>query len=265
LDQIPKSKHALYPHHESSIKCINANIHLHKGKVTGRKVEVTTLDGGEIIADTAIITNAMSGTIRAKTIEISVLGSHVIMEASQSIRIKRVKGEENKFIFESSVNNSFNENKKDNEKYLAKLKNKLSTSIKAFKEITAMIKKNLAPCEKIKAIIIKKKNENSQIPADIIKKFKICKLMKINYKKSKEKVNYEKSQYLKQEQISSTNILNIRDAKIILDEALHGYNYIKYKLDKPKVDIELRTEDSMRKKVFKLIEDEDGVSKIINI
>ena len=68
-------------HQESSIKCVNANIKIHKGKITGRKVEVTTLDGGEIIADTAIISNAMSGKIRAKTIEIDILGSYVTMEA----------------------------------------------------------------------------------------------------------------------------------------------------------------------------------------
>ena len=33
-------------HHESSIKCMNADIQIHKGKITGRKVVVSILDGG---------------------------------------------------------------------------------------------------------------------------------------------------------------------------------------------------------------------------
>lgn len=221
--------------------------------------------GGEIIADTAIVTNALSGKIRAKTIEITTLGSHIIMEASQLIKIDKVKGEENKFIFESSIDSGFNDNKEDNEKYLGKLKDELHVSMQAFKAATIKIKKNVEPCAKIKALIIKKKNENSKISDDLMKKFKICKVMKINYKNLKEEVEYKKSQFIKQEQSLSTNVTSVRDAKIVLKESLHGYNYIKYKLDKPKVDIEFRTKDNMRRKTFQLIQDDDGVSKIVNM
>ena len=89
--------------------------------------------------------------------------------------------------------------------------------------------------------------------------------MKINYKNLKEEVEYKKSQFIKQEQSLSTNATSVRDAKIVLKESLHGYNYIKYKLDKPKVDIEFRTKDNMRRKTFQLIQDDDGVSKIVNM
>ena len=249
-------------HKDSLIKCMNADIGIHKGKITGRTVEVKTLDGGEIIADVAIVKNAMSGKIRAKTIEIEILGSRVTMEASQEIQIQKVKGEENKFIFESSIDSGLNQKKNDNDEYLLQLKGEFDELKEAFKTATLKIKKNLEPCEKIKAFIVKKKKEGSEISLDIMKKFKICKMMRINYKKLKEEIEYKKSQYLEEEKSKSTDTNSIRDAKIILGQALHGYNYIQYKLDR--VNIELSTQENMKKKTFELIEDEDGILKIIN-
>jgi len=252
-------------HHDSFIQCVNADIGLHKGKVIGRKVEVKTLEGGEIIADTVIIKNAIRGTIRAKTIKIDLLGSHVIMEASESIDIRRAKGEENRFIINPSVDSGFNNNKDDDdEAYIKKLQGELNILLDSFKKITLTLKKNLEPCEKIKNAIIKSKNQGIEISSTLIQKFKMCKLMKVRYKKLKEDVSYKKCKYeeLKEKQLSSG--INIFDVQITVEQPLRGYNYIMYKLKNPQREITLSTDDSMNKKIFKLEEDEDGVQKIIN-
>ncbi len=174
-------------HGDSSIKCINAKIGLHKGKIIARKVEVSTLEGGEIIADIAIIKNAMSGKIKAKTIEIEMLGSHVIMEASQYIQIEKIRGEENRFLLDTSVDSGFDQGKDDDKTYLKKTEDELKTLIKAFKEITQRIKNSLESCEKIKASIIKSKSQDIGISPVIIQKFKQCKVLRVHYKKLKEK------------------------------------------------------------------------------
>ncbi|MDF1883022.1 DUF342 domain-containing protein [Sulfurimonas sp. SAG-AH-194-C21] len=252
-------------HQESLIKCVNANIKIHKGKITGREVIVDILDGGDIIADTAIIKNAMSGKIRAKTIDIEILGSHVIMEASEYIEIQTIKGEENKFIFESSVGSAFNTNKKDNTKYIKKLRAELNDLIRIFNESTLKLKKNLEPCAKITAYIIKKQKEGVKIPPDVVKKFKLCKVMKVNYQKIKEELAYKKKQYNEEQKNTSLNTKNIQDAQIVLGQVLRGYNYIQYKLDKPNIEIELRTNSDMKGKTFQLKEDDEGILRIVNI
>ena len=238
---------------------------IHKGKVVARKVIIETLEGGEVIADIAIIKNAVRGKIKAKTIEIEMLGSHVIMEASGYIQIERIRGEENSFILDPSVDSGFNKNKDDDKAYLRKIEDELKTLIKAFKDITIKVKNSLEPCEKIKTAIIKSKNQGIEVSPALIQKFKQCKILRVHYKKQKEKVEYKKEQYnkLKEKLISSGP--NIFDAKIMLSEALRGYNHIIYRLDNPEREIELNTNDSMNKKIFQLEEDEDGVLKIINL
>ncbi len=62
----------------------------------------------------------------------------------------------------------------------------------------------------------------------------------------------------------STDKLDIFDAKIVVNEPLKGFNNIVYILNNPPKEIEINTNESMSKKIFKLKEDEDGVFKIIN-
>ncbi|EDZ63691.1 hypothetical protein SMGD1_1455 [Sulfurimonas gotlandica GD1] len=252
-------------HDESFIKCVNANISLHRGKIIARKVEVETLEGGEIIADIAIIKNAVRGKIKAKTIQIETLGSHVTMEASEYIQIQKVRGEENKFILDPSVDSGFNANKADDKAYFKKIEEELKELLETFKATTLKLKNNLEPCEKIKAAIIKSKNAGEEISAALIKNFKMCKIMKVHYKKQKENVEYKKEQYNKLKQKLVSRGPDIFDAKITLSESLRGYNHITYRLSNPQREIELNTNESMNKKVFKLEEDEDGILKIVNL
>nr|WP_321267467.1 flagellar assembly protein A [uncultured Sulfurimonas sp.] len=251
-------------HNESSISCVNANISLHKGKIVARKVNVETLEGGEIIADEAIIKNAIRGKIKAKKIEIQLLGSHVKMQASEYIKIEKTRGEENNFILDTSVTGAFSLSKNDDKIYFKKIEEELAIALKEFKKITQKVKSSLEVCEKIKSSIIKDKSQGKEIPDTLVQKFKQCKILRVRYKKQKENVEYKKEQYAKLKEKDSYNSSNIVDAKIILGEPLRGYNHITYILNNPSREIKLNTNENMNKKVFQLQEDEDGVLKIVN-
>lgn len=252
-------------HKDSSIKCVNANIGTHKGMAVGRRVEVHTLEGGEIIADVAIVHNAVRGKIRANTIEIATLGSRVTMEASQYIKVDRAKGEENKFIIDASAGSGFGDHEKDDDgAYLDKLKEEFKALLASFKESKSKVHKNLEQCEKIKVEIIKKKNQGEEISSMFIKNYKICNVMKVRYKKLKEELEYKKSQIDKQNKKMSKSDLNVFDSRVIVEQSLKGYNYILYRLTNPEREIKLNTDDSMKEKIFKLVEDEDGILKIVN-
>jgi hypothetical protein len=250
-------------HSESVIKCINAHIAHHKGKVTARSVEVETLDGGEIIADEVIIKNAMRGSIRAKTIQINMLGSHVIMQASQSIKIKQNKGEENKFIIDTSIISAFDEENVDDREYLTQLQEEIKPLIVRLKECAQKIKKNQKPCEKIKEKIIKCKKEALDIPADLIKNFKLCQVIKIHYKKQKEEYDFTKSQIEKMEKKLDDNS-NIFDTSIETRQPLQGFNTIIFRLNNPSRDIVYKSDGKNQKSLFKLIEDDEGILRIVN-
>ena len=251
-------------HGDSSIKCINASISLHKGKVTARKVEVKNLEGGEIIADEAIVKNATRGKIRAKKITIESLGSHVTMEASQHIGIEKVKGEENIFILDALVNSGFDETKSDDGAYFKKVKDEFDELQREFKDSARKVKESLKSCQKIKELIIKNQSEKQEIPLTLIKNFKICKVIRVRYKKLKEKLDYKQIQYDKLRAKIEQAYPDIFEAKIVLSESLKGFNHITYRLHNPDRGIELRTNERMTKKTFELYEDDDGVLKIIN-
>ncbi len=252
-------------HNDSLIKCVKATIGAHKGKVTGREIEVNTLEGGEIIADLAIINSAMSGKITAKKIEINALGSHVIMSASEYIKIERVKGEENKFLFESSAESGFDSDNKENKSYLEKLQNTLNDLKETLNESAAKLKKNLEQCKKIKTAIIKDKSEGAQISATLVKNFKLCKIMQARYKKAKEAFEYAKIKYEKEKSKQASNSSDAIDAQLTTNQPLRGFNHIAYRLNDSDIEIELNTNESMRGSVFKLVENRDGVLEIVNV
>ncbi len=251
-------------HDKSFIQCVNADIKQHRGKVIGREVKVHTLEGGEVIADRAIIAHAVRGKIRAKIIEIGSLGSNVTMEASKYIQVDMITGGENKFIIDTSITSVFDDAKKPDISYVQKLENELKLLVKALKDTTEKVKKNLNPCKKIQALIIKNKNEGIDIPESVMKNFKICKIMMVRYKKLKEDFQYKKTQVEKAKNSQHENNLDIFDAKIVVNKPIEGFNSITYRLSNPEREIVLKTDKRMNKPIFKLREDHDGALKIIN-
>ncbi len=89
-------------------------------------------------------------------------------------------------------------------------------------------------------------------------------MTQLHYQKTKENFEYAKEQYEKEEMRQSSHSSSIGDAKITTNEPLRGFNHIVYKLNKSDVNIELKTNKSMREKIFELIENRDGVLEIVN-
>jgi len=252
-------------HEDSSIQCVNAELGLHKGKIVARDVVVKTLEGGEVIADSVSVTNAVRGHITAKKIKVDVLGSHVVLKASESIDIGRVKGEDNIFIIDTSFSSGFDDKKEDDDSYFEKMKNELKDLQKRYKVVYEKLKSNQEPCKKIKATIIKAKSQGKEIPKKLLKNFQICKMMNLKYKKLKEELVHKKSQFEKINQKVESISHTVFDTKIEFKQAPRGYNKIIYQLNKPERTIELKTDDSMKGKIFKLIEDDEGILKIVNM
>jgi len=251
-------------HDKSSIKCVNADIKQHRGKLIGREVKIHTLEGGEIVADKVTIEHAVRGKIRAKVIEIGSLGSNVTMESSKYIQVDMINGGENKFIIDTSIVSAFDEKQKNNRVFLEKLEGELKLLVKTLKQTQEKVKKNLDPCKKIQALILKNKKEGINIPDSLIKNFKICKTMMARFKKLKEDFNHKKVQVEKAKKGQLEKNLEIFDTKIVVNKPIQGFNSIVYRLN-PEREITLNTDKKMNKSTFKLIEDHDGALKIVNV
>lgn len=251
-------------HDSSSIQCVNANIGLHKGKIVGRDIDVKTLEGGEVIADNASITNAMSGKVSAQSINIGMLGSRVILRAGESINIEKIRGEENTLIIDDSFGSSFDDKKDDDHEYAQKTKDELCELEKLFRASSEKLKNNLDSCNKITKLIIKAKEDGLKISEKMIKNFKACKFLKINYKNTKEKFEYKKAQYDTVKKKLSESEKAIFEKQIRVQEPLTGFNTIIYKLSKKDIEVKLKVNEFMTKKVFKLDIDDDGAYRIIN-
>ncbi|WP_024953493.1 flagellar assembly protein A [Sulfurospirillum arcachonense] len=252
-------------HNRSSIKCIDADIKQHRGKIIGREIKINTLEGGEVVADKAIIEHAVRGKIKAKTIQIGTLGSNVTMESPEYIQVDMITGGENTFVIDTSIVSAFDEEKKAKIDYGQKLKDELKLLLASLKESAEKVQKNLAPCKKIQAMILKNKNEGVNIPDVLIKNLKSCKAMMARYKKFKEDVADKKNQLEKAKSGQLESNLAIFDAKIVVKKPIKGFNSIVYRLSNPDREIVLKTDKSMSKPTFKIREDYNGVLKIVNV
>ena len=252
-------------HKESIIQCVSAKIGVHKGKIKGREIEVERLEGGEIIADKVIVHYSFSGTIRARTVQIGTLGSHVIIEASEYIEIESVKGEENHFIINELFDSGFSNNRVDDKKYLQKIKDGIDNLTHTFQDFTLKMKKNLEPCKKIKMLIVSNQKKGIEISPTLVTKFKTCKVMNARYKKLKETLEEEKVKYHTLEERLSKEAISIMDTKIVVKNPLKGFNHITYKLTHPEREIGINTTEYMNKKIFKLQKDKEGLLRIVNI
>jgi len=84
-------------HQDSTQFAKFAKINRHKGKLRCHKANIALLEGGEVHASQVEIETCLGGTIYAKDITIEHVKSNLKVFASNSITIKLVSGEDNKF------------------------------------------------------------------------------------------------------------------------------------------------------------------------
>ena len=118
--------------------------------------------------------------------------------------------------------------------------------------------------KKIKNAIVKAQSQGITISAVLIKNFKSCKLMKVRYKKLREEVLYQKTKIQAIEEEIIKNMTNILDSKVEIGNIGRGFNHITYKLENPSRDIKLNIHEDMKKKIFQLEENEEGILEIVN-
>ncbi|MCX6073422.1 MAG: FapA family protein [Campylobacterales bacterium] len=244
-------------HSSATIRADELSINIHKGTAYGKEIHITRLEHGTVEGDRVFITQAVGGKVRAKEIEIELLGSHVKLTASKRIEIKKLQGGENVFTIDPLLNMS----RESLEKELASMneaKKILDRSEKELLEYEKTMKENESSFEEIKKKLIYYKRNNITIPIVYAQKYQQFQLFRNKFdalqKEHTAKLNH--FTLMNEEYIALQN--EIFDARIINHERWNNYNEIIFKLIEPAIDVIYVPLEGSNESVLGLHEDEDG-------
>jgi hypothetical protein len=221
-------------HKSSTIYAKEAEINIHRGYLEATRVHISRLEHGVVIADFVHVTQMMGGTIRARVIEIDVVGSHATLIASNKITIiSELKGSENTFIIEPAVGL----NDKDNFAQLKSehkvLEKALLREEKSFLQKRQQLTQNKEIGERIKKQLLQDKREGRKSSSILIDKYKRyteflqeIKALQINMEHKKTRFNA-----VNDEIIAIQN--STYDAKIVNNSSWRGHNEIYFRLISP--------------------------------
>lgn len=225
-------------HGNSTITAENADINIHKGFVKAKEVRITRLENGRVEGEIVRIGEAIGGEVRAKEIYIDNVKSHSLFRASRLIDIKKISGDDNKFIVDPLAL-STDANLIGNIKTaLGHLKKDIGALDKKYASKTKDIQTTLKAAEIVKKRIAQSKAEGSKPEIGDIMKLKQYQSM-INELKSTKSQSAQKTEKLNKLQADLDKIQEaIFDARIINNDSWNGFNSVKFELVNPDREIE---------------------------
>jgi hypothetical protein len=245
-------------HKTALVKADELDINVHKGKAIGGNVHVTRLEHGEIEAETASVSQAVGGHIRAKEVSIEICASHVKATATRKIEINKLIGSENIFTIDPLLSNEIQSSLQENEEQIKKLEAEIKELRSDIKKYTKLIKEGMSAFLDIKKRLVHYKKNGVKMPESFVKKYK-------QFQSMQEKLKLLKDDYqIKQEKLNLLTTRtasfqdNIFDARIINRDKWVGYNELHFKLVDPPVDVVYKPMEGSKEQVFGLVEIDEG-------
>jgi hypothetical protein len=238
-------------HKKSKIYTKKGEINIHKGYVEADEIKITRLENGTVRANKVKISQAIGGEIYAKKVEIEILGSHLVCNALEEIKIKKLKGSENKLIIApAKVLNETNTEKLQKE--LEELKRDLSLKVEFYNKRVKVLKENKRSIDELKKIYMKNKSKGIVTSPTIIKKIKEYNIYKEKTIELKEKIEELKKEIKELEETIKKIQNAVFLAKIISLSPWTPYNRIEFDLIEPPVKLTYDTKGNEGACGFKL-------------
>lgn len=245
-------------HKTSIVRAHKLNINIHRGNAYGKKVKITRLEHGNIDCDNVTVEQAIGGTIRAKTIDVDLCGSHVRATASKLIEIKKMQGSENFFTIDPLLKKSAQQGLLANDDETVDLEREIRGLAEEIDRYTKLIKDGSSSFNEIKKRLLHYKKNNIKMPDSFIKKYKQFQKTQLHLETIKE----EQAEKTKEFTYLNTNRgsfqEDIFEARIINQSRWVGHNELKFKLVDPPLDIVYYPEDGSYDKIFGLVQNSDG-------
>jgi hypothetical protein len=238
-------------HKKSKIYTKEGEINIHKGYVEGDEIKITRLEGGTVRANKVKISQVIGGEIYAKKVEIKLLGSHLICNALEEIKINKLQGSENKLIIapakvlgESDISKL--------QKQLDELKRNLEIKIENYNKKIKILKENKSSIDELKKLYLENKSKGIKTSPTILKKIKEFNIFKEKTLEIKEKIEELKKEIKELEESIDKFQNAVYLAKIVSYSPWNPYNRIEFDLIEPPLKLTYDTKGNEGVCGFKL-------------
>jgi Flagellar Assembly Protein A len=244
-------------HQSAIITADELTISILKGTAYGKNVHITRLEQGTVEADKVEVKQASGGKIRAKEIEIDILGSHVKMTASKRIEIKQLIGGENQFVIDPLLNES-RESLAEQTKKIAEAKITVRSIQKELDGYEQTWQENGPAMEDLKRKLIHYKSNGIAIPSSFVQKYRQFQEFKQKLESLRNEFTYKEDQLAL---LSSAHVAlqnEIFEARIINHSPWKNHNEIIFKLIDPDIEVLYVPTENSEEGILGLYEEEDG-------
>ena len=224
-------------HQNSKIYTNTAKINVHRGKAEGKEILINRLEGGYVQADVVKISQAVGGRIKAKKIIIKKLMSNSKLMASRLIEIKELKGSDNKFFIDPTVEKDFIKRRDEIKKEIEKLKNMLKILPQKGLQKQALIDKNRDTIESIKKKILEYEALKRRPPGSFLDKVEKFEKLKKSYEDVQKQIKESRELLAKKEKELIDLQKMILKARVVVHSPWTDFNEIIFKLITPPKNI----------------------------
>ncbi len=224
-------------HKKSKVYADMGKINVHRGYAEGKEILINRLEGGKVVADTVKISQAVGGKIEAKKIIIKELMSNATLMGSALIEVKELKGNNNKFVIDPTIERDFVKKRDAIKKEIEVLKNSLKVLPKKGLEKQAIIDKNRDTIAAMRKKIEEYKKFNHQPPKAFIDKIKKFDKLQESYEKIQSQIRENKLLLEKKKQELKDLQKALFKAKIIVLSPWTDFNEIIFRLITPPKNI----------------------------
>jgi len=251
-------------HQKALIYADKAYINIHKGYIEGKEIEINRLENGTVKGKKVKVKQAIGGKVIAEEVEFEIMGSHVEVYALKEIKIKKIKGNENKFIISPLEVLGLNADADKLEKMIEVTKRNIEIKTNEYNKRKNILIKNKPTIEKYMQTYINNRKKGLKTSAGILKKIKEYNEFKdktLNIKKDIEQLQRDLHELKETLQNFQTAIFN---AKIISYSPWSAYNRIEFDMVEPPVKLKYDTKGNEGVCGFKLKDYGDSF-KIVKI
>lgn len=249
-------------HKTSEITSKKATITIHRGIATAEEINIDRLEGGKVIGDIINIKQAIGGEIIGKNIIIETLASNVSITASDTIEIKDLKGNNNKFLIDPTVTKEFNVSIEKIKKEIKIFSLGLKPIPKQLEERKKFISKTKPTVELIKEKILELKKDGKEPPMTLLGKIREFQKNVNDYNSALKKYKDDKSKLQNLKEDLNHIQMKVFSAKIINHSPWKEFNEIKFKLISPAVEKVYNTKEHEIIREISLKENSEGEYEI---
>ncbi len=224
-------------HQSAKIYADEVHVHLHKGFIQAKEVNIDILENGKIEADIVRIEKVSGGEIIAKEVYLKEVLSNATVYAAQYIEIDVLNGNGNKFIIDPKSQKDFKERVEHVEAEIERIKEEIKQKTKKIKVLRRKIQNDQENIRQINETVMSLKKRNATVPLSLINKLKANQETIKEHNSLLKELKDDKIALEKLEEDLKELINAVFSAKVVNRSVWKEFNEVKFKVVEPPVEV----------------------------